>query len=368
MPKKRTDGRYEIKVRISRPGEPRRYKAVYGTTLREAQAKAKQLEAEVSAGVDVTSVPTVSEVIDYWLDLKKPTVRETSFRCYRDSLRYAKDYFKDKPIRDLSVDDAREMYRSVFAVHPTQANQCCARMWAVCADAVVRGLMPKNPFDHTKLIHTKKDEKRKLTEEELAKIERAFPRLLPFDRALIAVLRFTGLRKGEALGLAVEDVDFENRSISVSKSSYDGKIGPTKTKAGVRTVPMPDALHDILKDYLDHYYIGHPYRQYGMDVPLFPNRNMTYLADSSFQVHWRNIKKAIFGDKPPKDFTPHLFRHNYASELVINHVPPTTAMVVLGHESFNTTMSIYTHFGYKDINSDAILAIYGNSSKRSSKG
>ena len=34
MPKKRTDGRYEVKVRISKPGEPRKYKSVYGDTLK----------------------------------------------------------------------------------------------------------------------------------------------------------------------------------------------------------------------------------------------------------------------------------------------------------------------------------------------
>lgn len=367
MPKKRADGRYEIKVKVSRAGEPRKYKAVYGATLREAQARAKKLEAEVAAGIDVSAQPTVAEVIDYWLDLKKPTVRANSYRSYSISLRYAKDYFGGKLIKDLTIDDARGMYRSVFAMHPTQANQCRGRMRSVCADAVVRGLIQKNPFDGTKRITVEKDEKRRLTQEELEKIEAAFPRLIPFDRALLAVLRYTGLRKGEALGLSVEDVDFEKRTISITKSAYDGKVGPTKTKAGVRTVPMPDALVNVLKDYLDHYYIGHPYRQYGMDVPLFPNRNMTYLSGSSFQVHWKNIKKVIFGEDAPKDFTPHLFRHNYASELVINHIPPTTAMLVLGHESFETTMDIYTHFGYKDIDSDAILAIYGSSSNRSSK-
>lgn len=367
MPKKRADGRYEIKVKVSRAGEPRKYKAVYGTTLREAQAKAKKLEAEAAAGVDISVQPTVTEVIDYWLDLKKPTVRETSFRSYYQSLKYAKEYFGNKLIKDITIDDARGLYRSVFAVHPSQANQCRGRMRSVCADAVVRGLIQKNPFDGTKRITIEKDEKRRLTQEELEKIEAAFPRLIPFDRTLLAVLRYTGMRKGEALGLSVEDVDFEKRTISITKSAYDGKVGPTKTKAGMRTVPMPDALVDVLRDYLDHYYIGHPYRQYGMDVPLFPNRNMTYLSGSSFQVHWKNIKKVVFGEDAPKDFTPHLFRHNYASELVINHIPPTTAMLVLGHESFETTMDIYTHFGYKDIDSDAILAIYGSSSNRSSK-
>lgn len=358
MPKKRQDGRYEIKVRVSKPNEPRKYKAVYGSTLKEAQAKAKKLTADVDAGIDITINPTVSEVIDYWLDLKKPTIRPSSYVSYTNSLRYAKDFLGSKPIRDITVDDARKLYALIHAKYPKQARQCKGRMYSVCSDAIARGLMNRNPFAYTQTIRTPQPQKRKLTAEELQAVEDALPRLTPFDRAFLATLRYTGMRKGEVLALSPDDLHFDERRISVRRSSTDGIIGPTKTKAGEREVPMPDALADILKDYLDHYYEGHPYRQYGMDVPLFPNRNMTCLADSSFGVHWRNIKKVIFGEDPPNDFTPHIFRHTYASELVVNHVPPTTAMLVLGHESFKTTMSIYTHFGYKDIDSEAVMRIF----------
>ena len=46
MPTKRADGRYEIKVKISRAGEPRKYVAVYGKTLRQAREKAEKMKAE----------------------------------------------------------------------------------------------------------------------------------------------------------------------------------------------------------------------------------------------------------------------------------------------------------------------------------
>ena len=53
MPKKRKDGRYEVKVRISKSGEPVKYKAYYGTTLKEARDKAKAAESEIAKGIDV---------------------------------------------------------------------------------------------------------------------------------------------------------------------------------------------------------------------------------------------------------------------------------------------------------------------------
>ena len=57
------------------------------------------------------------------------------------------------------------------------------------------------------------------------------------ETVLIWLLRWTGLRVGEALGLTVEDVDLERRVIRVRAS---------KTDAGLRTVPIVDELGVVL--------------------------------------------------------------------------------------------------------------------------
>ena len=59
---------------------------------------------------------------------------------------------------------------------------------------------------------------------------------------LIWLLRWTGLRVGETLGLTVEDVDLERRVIRVRAS---------KTDAGLRTVPIVDELGVVLLTWIE---------------------------------------------------------------------------------------------------------------------
>ena len=52
-------------------------------------------------------------------------------------------------------------------------------------------------------------------------------------RTILIVLALTGMRINEVLGLRVEDVDFENKVIHVTKSAYNGKLGtPRIDRAG----------------------------------------------------------------------------------------------------------------------------------------
>ena len=350
MPKKRTDGRYELKVRISRPGEPRKYKAVYGSTLREAQEKKRKLEAEVQAGIDAYANPSVSTIVNDWLALKAVQTREQSHTAYRCAMKHITDAIGDRQSKAIDVTAARKTISDISeTVSPYQANRCRKLVSAAWKDAIIRGVLTDNPWEKVPVIPLRQPEKRALTEEELTAIDRA--KLIPRDRALVSLLRYTGCRISEAMALSVSDINFSERTISITKSLYNSVPGPTKTKAGTRRVPMPNTLIDILKDYIK-------YLDDDIDI-LFPTRGGTYLNNSTRNKRWKTITKRIFGDNPPKDFTPHIFRHTYASTLVKNNIPPPTAQLLLGHDSLQTTLKTYTHFGYQDIDADAVRNIFG---------
>lgn len=349
MAKKRADGRYEIKVRISRPGEPRRYKAVYGTTLREAQEKKRKLEIEIASGLDAEANPTVSDVVSDWLTIKKMTTRPQTVTAYECAMKHIIKRIGDKFARQVDVTAARSVIADIGrSVSPYQATRCRKLSSAAWKDAIMRDVVSSNPWDKVPVVTLPSPEKRALTDEELKQIDEAD--LLPRDRTLISVLRYTGCRISEAMALTISDIDFEGRTVSISKSLYNGVPGLTKTKAGVRRIPMPDVLSSILCDYIDHYHSD-------VDV-LFPSRVGTYLNNSSRNKRWKNITHRIFGDDAPRDFTPHIFRHTYASTLVKNHIPPTTAQLLLGHDSLQTTLKTYTHFGYQDIDADAVRQVF----------
>ena len=348
MPKKRTDGRYEVKVRVSRPGEPRRYKSFYAETLRDARAKADEYKRTASVGGTMKKM-TVSQAIDYWLSEKEGRVRPQTLYNYNSALNHAKRLMGKRLISSVTVDDARWLHRTVAEQFPTQANRVANRMYAVFKDAIARGMITQNPFEYVNAIKVDSKKTRALTPEELKKIDEAD--IPPMDRAFISVLRYTGMRRGEASALSVKDLNFEERYINIDKTNIDGECRPPKTATSVRKVPMPDVLAEILRGYLESYYPGD-------GSILFPNMAGHLATNYRQHMRWWSVARKIFDGHPPADFTPHIFRHTYASELAKNHVPPVTAMLLLGHRSIRTTMDIYTHLGYKDIDAEQINNIF----------
>ena len=121
MPKKRADGRYEVKVRISKPGEPRKYKAVYGTTLKEARQKAEEIKSAIDQTNRVQKY-TVADAIDYYLDQKAKVIRPQSLKFVKGALRYAMDAQAGRELTEITVDDARQLYDAVAQHSLSQAN------------------------------------------------------------------------------------------------------------------------------------------------------------------------------------------------------------------------------------------------------
>jgi integrase len=60
----------------------------------------------------------------------------------------------------------------------------------------------------------------------------------PGARRPIILAAACGLRRGEVFGLIWDDVDLDQRLVHVRRSNRDGVLGPTKTDAGERLVPM----------------------------------------------------------------------------------------------------------------------------------
>ena len=63
----------------------------------------------------------------------------------------------------------------------------------------------------------------------------------------------TGLRTGELVGLKWTDVDFDNRTLTISRSmeyrhsTGEWRIGGPKSKSGYRSIPLTDEAIDILR-------------------------------------------------------------------------------------------------------------------------
>jgi integrase len=144
---------------------------------------------------------------------------------------------------------------------------------------------------------------------------------------------YTGLRRNELLALEWEDVDIKARAITVSKSIYRGMDGKThlkepKTEAGIRTVPLLDALAKHLTP--------------GSGL-IFRNRYGTYITDAQFEKLWRE-----FQSEKGITCTPHQLRHAtvtmYCEAVDDGRLSLQDVQHIVGHANYQTTMNIYNHY------------------------
>ena len=158
-------------------------------------------------------------------------------------------------------------------------------------------------------------------------------------KTMFAVAWATGLRAGELLALGVADLNFNQRTIRVSKSADDNTriIRQPKTPNSIASLPMPSALEALLRNYLKHHWTPN---EGGL---LFSNRKGT-------KPRWRdNVVK--YGLKPVlrklgiqiQDVGLHAFRHGLATELAENSVPLPVLQQQMRHADVRTTLAVYAH-------------------------
>lgn len=157
-------------------------------------------------------------------------------------------------------------------------------------------------------------------------------------RALILTAASTGMRPSEVFGLTVDRVDFLRRTIKVDQQlvrSPEGgvELGPPKTPASYRTIPIPQSLVDELAAHLAEW----PAHESGI---LFTNVRGMPVQGHPFAEVWRTAKK---NSKAPEWATPHHLRHYYASVLIQAGSSIKVVQQRLGHSSAKTTLDIYGH-------------------------
>ena len=144
-------------------------------------------------------------------------------------------------------------------------------------------------------------------------------------------LFWTGMRLGELLALNVGDVDFEKRTISITKSyqrmSGRDVITEPKTPRSKRSITIPQFLVIDLQDYVNS--------MYGVEKEdrLFPITK--YYLEHEMQ---RGIKQSGV-----KRIRIHDIRHSHASMLVELGFSPLEIANRLGHEKIETTLNTYSH-------------------------
>lgn len=214
------------------------------------------------------------------------------------------------------------------------------------------GLIVKNVNEFTTLPKKQKSEIVPLSLEEVKKVLEVAKQ---FDiYPLIVVEIFTGMRKGEILGLKWEDVDFENKVLHVrnnlcrvqNQNPNDGRktklvLMSPKTRKSIRTIPLSSEAIRALK----HQKIrqNESKLKYG---ELYKDKNMVFAKENGdFEDPRELLRKfhKLLEEAGVHKCRFHDLRHTFASLLINNGESIKVIQELLGHSSITTTMDIYSH-------------------------
>jgi integrase len=245
---------------------------------------------------------------------------------------------------------------------PRTARARVASFKGVLDWAVRRGYISKNPCgDALKEIGGIPPARiRTFTPEQVALILRALEargkhqqdRAWKIGRCAVHLAAFCGLRYGEIFGLTLPRVHIRERVLEIRHSldRNDNLKGP-KTKAGIRDVPLPQHVADLLADWIEHDYRPNDRQLLFRGLQRAPRCQDAVERTQRAKIHaptfnrryWRSLLARV-GLLDPKDtFHFHALRHFAASWMIDNGLPITDVAQLLGHAKFDMTLHTYAH-------------------------
>lgn len=165
-------------------------------------------------------------------------------------------------------------------------------------------------------------------------------------RVIILLTIFTGLRRGEVLGLEWQDINFKNSSVSVRQASqYVSSIGiytkDPKTETSNRVISIPESITKLLTEYKR--------KQLECKLRLgdkWIETNRLFIKWDGSPMHPDTITKwfrQFLEDKNLPHITFHGLRHTHATLLISQGLDVRTVSNRLGHAQTSTTLNIYAH-------------------------
>jgi integrase len=338
-----TDGKPHIKT-FARKREADTYHAVVGVNVRSglhvADSQSPTLAVAAKAWLNHCSGLERTTQVYYrqHVELHLLPVLGTNLRLSQLTLPGLRA-FEDK----LAIDRSAVMVRRVIGTLGRILADAQERGWV--SHNVVRDLRQKRTHRRERQAERRQSGKLKIgvdipTPDEVRRLlAHAGPRWKP----LIATAVFTGLRASELRGLRWQDVDLKRGEVHVrQRADRYNKIGPPKSEAGERTVPLPPSLVQMLREH-----------RFSRPSPLvFSNGNGN--IESLSNILQRGLAPAMMAARLTKGLKPkysglHNLRHFFASWCINRRLdgglelPPMTVKTRMGHSSIQITFDRYGH-------------------------
>lgn len=347
--RKRTDGRWEARYIERYENGKAKYRYVYAKSYIEVKNKRAIMMKEALPKTKLfRSDETLTNLSKLWLESVRIFVKESTYTRYvRNIEKYILPRIGKLPMYKLDVVMLGSFTDSLLINGGTNGGKLSAKtvsdILSVLKSCLQYGKEKGYPCPDLSLI-----KQPKIKNKEIVTItgsnKQNLERLLwsSGDRVCSGVLLslYTGLRIGELCALKWSDINFQDATLTVSRTVEriaktnalsDKKtklvIGEPKTPASYRVIPLPEFLLDHLKQYRSE---SNLYVLSGKSIPTEPH--------TFYVCYKRFMKRNNIGN-----YTFHALRHTFATTCVELGFDPKSLSEILGHSNVATTMRCYVH-------------------------
>ncbi|THK34661.1 site-specific integrase [Ensifer sp. MPMI2T] len=248
---------------------------------------------------------------------------------------------------------------------PAMTKKILTSLGSILADANERGLATRNPVRDIRggrKGRERRQEKRQKGRLEIGvdipsrdEIKALIGTLDAHWRPLLLTAIFTGMRSSEIRGLRWQDVDFKRGEINVrQRVDQFREVGPPKSEAGARTIPVPPLVINALKELK----LKAGNKPFVFANPDGESRSHSNVVTKGLQPAMIRAGVTIDTGEVDKKGKPilkakysglHALRHFYASWLINRKedgglgLPAKVVQERLGHSSIVMTMDVYGH-------------------------
>lgn len=300
-------------------------------TKKEALEWEREFLQRQSASMDMK----LSSFVDVYFEDKSPRLKERSIMTKRTLIETKiLPYFGDKQMNEITAVDIIKWQNALLnqEYKPTYLRMIQNQLTALFNHAERFYDLKDNPCKKVdKMGRANAKELNFWTKDEFEVFIQCFTEEEELYRIIFLMLFWLGCRVGELLALTSEDIDFENGTVSISKTYFRRNktdyITAPKTESSNRKITIPEFLQKEIKQFLD--------RQYELMAleRIFP------ITDRAIQ---KKMKQKTEQAKL-KPIRVHDLRHSHIALLIEKGMQPLVIAQRVGHDSVNTTMNIYGH-------------------------
>ena len=353
---------WRYRISLGKNAETGKYEYISKTGFKrksDAKHQAEMIERQLRNGEYIPpSSSTFKQVADEWLSQYAKDVKISSVRTREKAIHHAIERFNTKPIQTIKKHDYQRFVDDMSAQYSKNyVDSIVASTNMIFKYAYEMRLIKALPSESIKRP------KKKVSVEELEDIEInkkflekdelfQFLEVAKYHHSpqnsfeVFTTLAYTGMRAGELLALKWSDIDFENNTISITKTYYNPnnnkkhyQILTPKTESSIGKISVDPHVIQLLKDYKVNVQDTWKNELYVDNNFVFTDVNGYPLVIKKLSTWIQAIMKKT--DITNKHISTHSFRHTHCALLIEAGVHIKEIQERLRHKDINTTMNIY---------------------------